>query len=85
MKMSFYNMCMLITRDEDVNFGIIKLQTDNTFNIEIEIFMNKEDVGIIKTRFKSKSYTMLETSILRNFNGCRIIIEDKAIMVVQKN
>lgn len=36
------------------------------------------------TKFKTKSQTIIKTCILRNFYSYRIIIEDKAIVIVQK-
>lgn len=47
--------------------------------------MNKEEAEIIEAKFKAKSQIMLETSTLEIFNGCCMTIEDKAIMVIQKD
>lgn len=46
--------------------------------------MNKKEIEIIKAKFKAKSWSILETDISKNFNGCHIIIEDKVIIVVKK-
>lgn len=54
MKILFYNVYLLITKNKNINFGIIKLQTNNTFNIKIEVFINKEKIKIIKIKFKAK-------------------------------
>ena len=83
--MSSYDVCLLITKAGDKNFGIAGLQTDNTFNVGIEAFMNKEEAEIIEAKFKTKSQTMLETGKSGSFNGCRMTIEDKAIMVIQED
>ena len=33
MEMSSYDACLLIIKDKNINFGITRLQTDNTLNI----------------------------------------------------
>lgn len=38
-KMSFYDKYLFITKNGGINFGIIRLQTNNTLNISIEAFM----------------------------------------------
>ena len=48
MKMSSYDAFLFITKAASENFGIAGLQTDNTFNIGIEVFMNKKEAEIIK-------------------------------------
>ena len=53
--MLFYDTHLLITKDKSKNFGIIGLQTDNTFNIKTKIFINKEETEIIEAKFKAKS------------------------------
>lgn len=58
--MLFYNICLFITKDKNVNFDIIGFQTNNILNIEIEIFINKKIIKIIKANFKAKSQIMLE-------------------------
>lgn len=64
--MLFYDTCLLIIRDGDINFGIIGLQTDNTLNVRIKTFINKEETEIIETTFKAKSQTMLKAGTSRN-------------------
>lgn len=80
--MSFYDTCLLITKDGDINFGVIGFQTNDTFNIRTEVFMNKKEVEIIEVKFKTKSQIMLETGVSRNFNSCCITIEDEAISII---
>lgn len=76
---------MLITKNEDENFGIVRFQTNNTLNIRTEAFINKEEIKIIKAKFKVKTWTMLEIDIFRNFNSCYMTIEAESIMIIQKN
>lgn len=55
MKILFYNIYLLITKDGDINFGIIGLQTDIILNIGTKVFMNKKEAEIIEAKFKTKS------------------------------
>lgn len=48
------------------------------------VFINKKKVEIINAKFKVKSQIMLEISVSKDFKGCRMTIEDKSIMVMQK-
>lgn len=82
MEMISYDICFLIPKDRGENFGIVGLQIDNSLNVRLEIFINKEKIEIIKVKFKAKSWTIFETGILEDFNGCCIIIQDKSIIVV---
>lgn len=82
MKMLSYNVYLLINKNEGINFGIIGLQNDNTFNIRIEAFMNTEEVEMTEAKFKAKSWTVLEIGALGDFNGCHITIKAEFIIVV---
>lgn len=85
MEMSFYDLCLLITKDGDENFGIARFQTDNTLNIGKDTFKKKEEKEIIEAKFKAENQIIIEIGISRNFNGCCIIIKAKSIMIIQKN
>ena len=85
MEITLYDACLLITKDGGKNFGIAGLQTDNTLNVGTETFMKKEETKIIKANFKAKTQTILQTGTARDFNGCRMTIQNESIMVVQKN
>lgn len=50
----FYDICLLITKDNGKNFGIVGIQIDDTFNVRMEAFMKKEETDIIKTKLKAK-------------------------------
>lgn len=76
---------MLIIKDRNINFDITKLQIDNTLNIKIEIFIDKEETEIIKAKFKAKSQIILKTRISETFNSYYMIIKDKTIIIIQKN
>ena len=80
-----YNTYLLITQDNSKNFDIARLQIDNTYNVRIKAFMNKKKTEIIKTKFKIKTQTILETGASKTFNSCYIIIKAKFIIVIQKN
>lgn len=53
--MSFYDAYLFINKNNDENFGIIELQTDNTLNIKTEAFIKKEKTKIIKAKLKAKT------------------------------
>ena len=55
MEMSSYDAYLLITKAGSENFSIVGLQTDDTLNVGIKIFMNKEKAEIIETKFNAKS------------------------------
>lgn len=80
-----YNVYLIIIQDKDKNFSIARFQTDNIMNIKTKAFMNKEKVKIIETKFIAKSQIILKTHVSEDFNGYCMIIEDKSIMVIQKN
>lgn len=80
--MLFYDINLLIIKNKSENFGIVRLQTNNTSNIKTKIFINKEKVKIIEAKFKTKSQIILENIISRDFNSCYMIIKDKSIIVV---
>lgn len=46
--------------------------------------MKKEKTEIIKTKFKIKTQTILETGESGDFNGYRMTIKAEFIMIVQK-
>lgn len=80
----FYDAYLLIIKNKSINFGITRLQTNNILNIRIEAFINKKKTEIIEGKFKTKSQTILETSILKDFNSCHITIKDESIIIIQK-
>ena len=47
--------------------------------------MKKEEIDIMKAKFKAKTWTILETGILGDFKGCYITIKAESIVVSQKN
>lgn len=48
MKISLYDIYLLITKDRRVNFGIAGFQINNILNIGTKIFMKKKKVEIIE-------------------------------------
>lgn len=54
-KIFSYNIYLFITKNKNESFSITRFQIDNTFNMKIEIFINKEEVKIIKAKIKAKS------------------------------
>lgn len=43
---------------------------DDILNARTEAFMKKEEVKIIKAKFKTKIRIIFEICILKNYNGC---------------
>lgn len=80
----FYDICLFITKDGGENFDITGHQTNNTLNVGMEIFINKEKSEIIKVKFKAKSQTIQKNSISGDLNSCHMTIEDEFIIVIQK-
>lgn len=83
--MSSYETCLLITKDGCENFGITRLQIDDTFNIGTEAFIKKEKIEIMEAKFKAKTQIISETGVSKDFNGCHMIIGAESIIFVQKN
>lgn len=50
-----YGAYLLITKDSRENFGIARLQTDDTLIIRIEAFINNKETEITEAKFKAKS------------------------------
>lgn len=63
MEMTSYNICLLILKEKSENFDITEFQTDNTLNIKLKVFINKEKVEIIEAKFKTILQTILKISI----------------------
>lgn len=55
---------------------------DNTLNVRTETFIKKKETEIIITKFKTKTKTILETGVSKDFNGYCITIKAKFIMIV---
>lgn len=81
-KMSSYDAYFLISKDGGENFDIIRILIDNTLNVEMEVFIKKEETEIMKAKFKAKTQTILETGASGDFNGYWMTIKAKYIMVV---
>lgn len=80
-KISFYDICLLITQKSNKNFDIARFQINNTFNIKMEAFIYKKKTKIIKAMFKAKTQTILKTGISRDFDNYCITIKAKSIMI----
>lgn len=84
-KIWFYDICLFITRNNNKNFGIAELKTNNIVNIRIKAFMKKKKTEIIKTKFKAKTWKMLKTGILKNFDNYYITIKIEFLIIIHKN
>lgn len=81
-KMTPYDTCFLISKDGGENFDIVRILIDNTLNVEIEVFIKKEETKIMKAKFKAKTQTILEIGESGDFNSCWMTIKGEYIMVV---
>lgn len=61
MEILLYNACLVITKNNNKNFGIVGLQMDNILIIRTEVFMRTKKTKIIKAKFKAKIQTILKT------------------------
>lgn len=61
--MSSYDPCLLIPKNRRKNLSIVKLETDNAFNVKTETIMNKQKKERIKINFIAKNGTKLESNI----------------------
>lgn len=81
---STYDPCLLITNKEDM-FGIVGLQTDNTFILGDKIFIRLEDSELKKAKFSAKPLAELTTENPLIFNGGRVIQDGNNIVLVPKD
>lgn len=54
MENSTYDPCLLITKDKNVPFGVVGLQTDDTLILADSEFMKREGVELQKANFLAK-------------------------------
>lgn len=50
-----YDICLFIIKNGIKNFSIARFQIDNIFKIITEVFIRKDKINIIKTKFKIKT------------------------------
>lgn len=81
-EMSFYDLYFLITKDSGENFGIIKLQTDNSLNVETDTLIKKKEIEIMEAKLKIQTQTVVQKGVLRNFNSYYMTIEIESIIIV---
>jgi len=84
METSAFDPCLLITKDNQEEFGITGLQTDDTLNLGTVKFMEKEDSKLQKAKLKAKPQTILGTGSSGDFNGCHVEVEEHGVTVTQK-
>jgi hypothetical protein len=82
MKISIYNLCLLIITANFKHFGIIKMQTDNTFDLCNKGFSALEAK---KLQFTAKDKQLLEKDKPLLFNGCILSTNGNILQLRQKN
>jgi hypothetical protein len=83
MAISIYDPCLLVTTDEADGFGVVRLQTDDFFNLNDDIFAARKTE---KMSFKAKEKQFLNSQNSIIFNNCVLIIGNNNILSLgQKN
>ena len=84
MKISTYNLCLLVTIKGNHTLGIIRMQTNNTLIFGDAKFLIKEQTEINKVGFLTKLAQILNPISSLTFNNCMIIINNKSLYMLQK-
>jgi hypothetical protein len=79
---STYDLCLLIIIANFEHFGIMEMQTDNTFGLYNEGFLA---LKAEKLRFTAKDKQLLEEDKPLLFNGCILSIDGNILQLRQKN
>jgi hypothetical protein len=78
-----YDPYLLVITNEAAGFGVIRLQTDDSFSLNDDIFATKK---IEKMSFKAKKKQFLNSQNPIIFNNCVLIIDDNNVLFLeQKN
>ncbi|KAF4471164.1 Ribonuclease H [Fusarium albosuccineum] len=75
--------CLFLTQQDD-EFGITAIQTDDTFNIGTEAFIRREDEELKKAGFKAKPQRVIKTGDSCDFNGSYIQFDEESFNCTQK-
>jgi hypothetical protein len=83
MAISTYDLCFLVTTDEANGFGVVGLQTDDSFGLSDDIFAARKTE---KMSFKAKEKQFLNFQNPIIFNGCVLTIDNNNVLFLgQKN
>ncbi|EED12075.1 hypothetical protein TSTA_001460 [Talaromyces stipitatus ATCC 10500] len=84
METSTYDLCLLISKLGDDEFGLVGMQTDDTLLICTEKFSRGEQAALQEASFKAKPKTRLSETKPLEFNGARITLQNGIINLQQK-
>lgn len=84
MKVSTYDPCLLFTTNGPHEFGLVGMQTDDTFGFATPLFSGREEKELEKKKFRAKDKQMLGPQQPIEFNGGRIELDEDNITFVQK-
>ncbi|PVH72590.1 hypothetical protein DL98DRAFT_432909, partial [Cadophora sp. DSE1049] len=80
-----YNLYLLISTKENSEFGIVKIQTNDTLILGNDSFITKKKKKIAKTKFLTKPIQVLNPSESLTFNRYTITINGDSFYILQKS
>jgi hypothetical protein len=82
MKVSIYDPCLLITLASFERFGMVEMQTNDTFGLSDDAFAIKKFQKLVFT-VKKKQFLTPDNPLL--FNGCVLTVNRDILRIRQKN
>ena len=76
--------CLLITRDENGPFGLVRMQTDDTLFLGDNEFVKQEDVELKTAKLLAKPSEQLTGDNPLLSNGCKLMINGDEVALAQK-
>ena len=83
MNQSTYDPCLLY-RNNDVHFGVVGLQTDDTLLLANEAFADREDSELRKAQLTAKEREQLTAKNPLKFNGGIVQLTPNGITLMQE-
>ena len=81
---STYDPCLLITTGKDA-FGLIGMQTDDTYFLGDKRFVEKEKIELAKAKLAAKPVDQLTAAYNLAFSGCVLRLTNDCMTLTQKN
>ncbi|KHJ34520.1 hypothetical protein EV44_g3335 [Erysiphe necator] len=72
METSTFDPCLLVTSRENINFGIVRMQIDDTIILADEGFSVQEEERLLEAEFLAKSKERLTVNTPLDFTGCTL-------------
>ncbi|KDN61036.1 hypothetical protein CSUB01_12638 [Colletotrichum sublineola] len=76
MDTSTFDPCLLISAQNNEDFALIGMQTDDTIGLTDKLFSNREDTELTKATFTAKLKQFLEPGKPITFNGGVLSLDD---------